>query len=73
MEELMFDEEREENVEKLIRKKLDEGRIVMCERLIDQRRDYKGVKGNIEEKYMDEIERIEIDGDMKEMKIVIDI
>lgn len=73
MEALLFAAARSDHVEQIIRPAVQRGTIVLCDRFLDSSRVYQGGAGNLDVKYMTEIERIAINGMMPDMTLVFDI
>jgi dTMP kinase len=73
MEALLFAAARSDHIEQVIRPALRRGRIVLCDRFLDSSRVYQGVTGNLDPAYMDEIERVAINGMMPDMTLIFDI
>lgn len=73
MEAVLFAAARNDHIEQLIRPALDEGRIVLCDRFIDSSRAYQGVTGNLDAGFMENLERVSIDGVKPDMTFILDI
>lgn len=73
MEALLFAAARADHIDQLIRPALKQGRIVLCDRFIDSSRVYQGVTGNLDDKFMQRLEHITIDGTKPDLTIILDI
>lgn len=73
MEAILFAAARNDHVEGLIRPALEQGKVVLCDRYIDSSRVYQGVTGQIEPDFMDNLERITIDGIKPDLTLILDI
>src|SRR5690606_11544171 len=57
----------------VIRPAVQRGTIVLCDRFLDSSRVYQGGAGNRDPAYMDEIERIAVNGMMPDMTLIFDL
>ena len=73
MEALLFAAARSDHVEQVIRPAVESGKIVLCDRFLDSSRVYQGGAGNLDPAYMEEIERVAINGMMPDMTLILDI
>ena len=73
MEALLFAAARSDHVEQVIRPAVQSGRIVLCDRFLDSSRVYQGGAGNLDPAYMQEMERVAINGMMPDMTLIFDI
>ncbi|WOC14635.1 dTMP kinase [Pseudochrobactrum sp. MP213Fo] len=73
MEALLFAAARSDHVDQKIRPAIQSGKIVLCDRFIDSSRVYQGISGNLDPHFMQNIERIAIDGLMPDLTIILDI
>src|SRR6478735_9180256 len=62
MEAILFAAARSDHVEEVIRPSLDKGIIVLCDRFMDSSRVYQGITGNLEQSFVESLERVAIDG-----------
>jgi len=73
MEALLFAAARSDHVEQVIRPAVERGTIVLCDRFIDSSRVYQGVTGGLDPAFMEEVERVAINGMMPDMTLIFDI
>ncbi|MBP2549555.1 dTMP kinase [Neorhizobium galegae] len=73
MEAMLFAAARNDHVTALIRPALEKGRVVLCDRFIDSSRVYQGITGNLEERFIDRLERVAIDGVRPDLTIILDL
>jgi dTMP kinase len=73
MEALLFAAARSDHVEQVIRPAVQSGKIVLCDRFLDSSRVYQGGAGNLDPAYMQEMERVAINGMMPDMTLIFDI
>lgn len=73
MEALLFAAARNDHVEELIRPALKSGAVVLCDRFLDSSRVYQGVTGNLEPSFIQNLERVAINGVMPDCTIVLDL
>jgi dTMP kinase len=73
MEAILFAAARSDHVEQVIRPALEEGTIVLCDRFMDSSRVYQGMTGNLEQPFMDALERIAINCVVPDCTIVFDL
>lgn len=73
MEAMLFAAARNDHVTALIRPALSEGRVVLCDRFIDSSRVYQGITGNLEQGFIDRLERVAVDGVRPGLTIILDL
>jgi dTMP kinase len=73
MEALLFAAARNDHVEELIRPALASGAVVLCDRFLDSSRVYQGVTGNLEPSFIQNLERVAINGVMPDCTIILDL
>jgi dTMP kinase len=73
MEAMLFAAARNDHVTALIRPALAEGRVVLCDRFIDSSRVYQGITGNLEQGFIDRLERVAVDGVRPDLTIILDL
>jgi dTMP kinase len=73
MEALLFAAARNDHVEEVIRPALQSGAVVLCDRFIDSSRVYQGITGNLEPSFMQNLERVAINGVVPDCTIILDL
>jgi dTMP kinase len=73
MEALLFAAARNDHVEELIRPALNSGAVVLCDRFLDSSRVYQGITGNLEPSFIQNLERVAINGVMPDCTIILDL
>ncbi len=73
MEAMLFAAARSDHVEELIRPALAAGTVVLCDRFMDSSRVYQGITGNLEQPFVEALERVAINGVMPDCTIIFDL
>ncbi|CAN7359328.1 dTMP kinase [Rhizobium sp. LjRoot254] len=73
MEALLFAAARNDHVEEIIRPALKSGAVVLCDRFMDSSRVYQGITGNLEPAFVQNLERIAVNGVTPDCTIILDI
>lgn len=73
MEAILFAAARSDHVEQVIRPALAAGAIVLCDRFMDSSRVYQGITGNLEQPFIEALERVAINGVAPDCTIVFDL
>jgi dTMP kinase len=73
MEAILFAAARSDHVEQVIRPALATGSIVLCDRFMDSSRVYQGVTGNLEQPFIEALERVAINGVVPDCTIIFDL
>ncbi|MCJ7995910.1 dTMP kinase [Rhizobium cremeum] len=73
MEALLFAAARNDHVETVIRPALSKGFVVLCDRFMDSSRVYQGVTGNLEQDFIDALERVAVDGVVPDLTLIFDL
>lgn len=73
MEAMLFAAARNDHVEEVIRPALKSGAVVLCDRFIDSSRVYQGITGNLEPSFVQNLERVAINGVMPDCTIILDL
>jgi dTMP kinase len=73
MEALLFAAARNDHVEEIIRPALKSGAVVLCDRFMDSTRVYQGITGNLEPAFVQNLERIAVNGVTPDCTIILDI
>lgn len=73
MEAILFAAARSDHVEQLIRPALSAGTVVLCDRFMDSSRVYQGITGNLEQPFVEALERVAINGVVPDCTIVFDL
>lgn len=73
MEAVLFAAARNDHVEEIIRPALGTGAVVLCDRYMDSSRVYQGITGNLEPAFMQNLERVAINGVIPDCTIILDI
>ena len=73
MEAILFAAARADHITEVIRPAVAEGTIVLCDRFMDSSRVYQGVTGNLEPQFIQNLERIAIDGMKPDLTLVLDL
>jgi dTMP kinase len=73
MEAMLFAAARNDHVEEVIRPALQSGAVVLCDRFIDSSRVYQGITGNLEPTFMQNLERVAINGVMPDCTLMFDL
>lgn len=70
---IMFSAARIDHLEQTIRPALASGKWVICDRFADSTRAYQGALGNLDPRFIRELERVTIGGTRPDLTIVIDV
>lgn len=73
MEALLFAAARNDHVEEVIRPALVSGAVVLCDRFLDSSRVYQGITGNLEPMFMQNLERVAVNGVVPDCTIILDL
>lgn len=73
MEAVLFAAARSDHVEQVIRPALMAGTIVLCDRFMDSSRVYQGITGNLEQPFIEALERVAINGVMPDCTVIFDL
>jgi dTMP kinase len=73
MEALLFAAARNDHVEEVIRPALKSGAVVLCDRFLDSSRVYQGITGNLEPAFIQNLERVAINGVMPDCTLILDL
>lgn len=73
METVLFAAARSDHVEQVIRPALAAGSVVLCDRFMDSSRVYQGVTGNLEQPFIEALERVAVNGVMPDCTIIFDL
>ena len=70
---IMFSAARIDHLERTIRPALARGQWVICDRFADSTRAYQGALGNLDPRFMRELERVTVGKSMPDLTIIIDV
>lgn len=70
---LLFAAARADHVDQLIRPAIERGAIVLCDRFLDSSRVYQGVTGQLDPDFMQELERVTVDGMTPDLTLIFDL
>ena len=73
MEAILFAAARSDHVEQAIRPALFRGTVVLCDRFMDSSRVYQGITGNLEQPFIEALERVAINGIVPDCTIIFDL
>lgn len=73
MEAILFAAARSDHVEQVIRPALSTGTVVLCDRFMDSSRVYQGITGNLEQPFIEALERVAINGVMPDCTVIFDL
>ena len=73
MEAILFAAARSDHVEQVIRPALSMGEVVLCDRFMDSSRVYQGITGNLEQAFVEALERVAINGVVPDCTIIFDL
>jgi dTMP kinase len=73
MEAVLFAAARNDHVEEVIRPALSSGAVVLCDRFMDSSRVYQGITGNLEPAFVQNLERVAVNGVIPDCTIVLDV
>jgi dTMP kinase len=70
---LMFSAARIDHIDKKIRPALAQGKVVVCDRFADSTRAYQGALGNLDPRFMRELERVTVGDTRPNLTIILDV
>jgi dTMP kinase len=73
MEAVLFAAARNDHVEEVIRPALASGAVVLCDRYMDSSRVYQGITGNLEPAFVQNLERVAVNGVIPDCTIILDV
>jgi dTMP kinase len=73
MEAVLFAAARNDHVEEIIRPALGSGAVVLCDRFMDSSRVYQGITGNLEPAFVQNLERVAVNGVIPDCTIILDV
>jgi dTMP kinase len=73
MEAVLFAAARNDHVEEIIRPALASGAVVLCDRFMDSSRVYQGITGNLEPAFVQNLERVAVNGVIPDCTIILDL
>ncbi|TWD57848.1 thymidylate kinase [Agrobacterium vitis] len=73
MEAILFAAARNDHVETLVRPALLRGDIVLCDRFMDSSRVYQGATGNLQPAFIEELQRLAVNGVVPDLTIILDL
>jgi len=73
VEAVLFAAARNDHVEEIIRPALASGAVVLCDRFLDSTRVYQGITGNLEPAFIQNLERVAVNGVMPDCTIILDL
>ena len=73
MEAILFAAARNDHVEEIIRPALASGAVVLCDRFMDSSRVYQGITGNLEPAFVQNLERVAVNGVVPDCTIILDV
>lgn len=73
MEAILFAAARNDHVEEIIRPALASGAVVLCDRFMDSSRVYQGITGNLEPGFVQNLERVAVNGVIPDCTIILDV
>jgi len=73
MEAILFAAARNDHVEEIIRPALTSGAVVLCDRFMDSSRVYQGITGNLEPGFVQNLERVAVNGVIPDCTIILDL
>ncbi len=73
MEAVLFAAARNDHVEEIIRPALASGAVVLCDRYMDSSRVYQGITGNLEPAFVQNLERVAVNGVVPDCTIILDV
>lgn len=73
MEAILFAAARSDHVEQVIRPALAAGTVVLCDRFMDSSRVYQGITGNLEQPFIEALERVAVNGVLPDCTIIFDL
>lgn len=73
MEAILFAAARNDHVETRIRPALTRGEVVLCDRFMDSSRVYQGATGNLPTEFIEQLQRLAINGIRPDLTIILDL
>ena len=73
MEAVLFAAARNDHVEEVIRPALMSGAVVLCDRFLDSSRVYQGITGNLEPAFVQNLERVAVNGVFPDCTLILDL
>ncbi|HBF31311.1 dTMP kinase [Rhizobium sp.] len=73
MEAILFAAARNDHVETRVRPALLRGDVVLCDRFMDSSRVYQGATGNLPTRFIEELQRLAVNGVMPDLTIILDL
>jgi dTMP kinase len=73
MEAILFAAARNDHVETRVRPALLRGDIVLCDRFMDSSRVYQGTTGNLKTAFIEELQRLAVNGVMPDLTVILDL
>lgn len=73
VEAVLFAAARNDHVEEVIRPALKTGAVVLCDRFLDSSRVYQGITGNLEPAFIQNLERVAVNGVVPDCTIILDM
>jgi dTMP kinase len=73
MEAILFAAARNDHVETRVRPALSRGDIVLCDRFMDSSRVYQGTTGNLQPAFIEELQRLAVNGVVPDLTIILDL
>lgn len=73
MEAILFAAARSDHVEEVIRPALSAGTVVLCDRFLDSSRVYQGITGNLEQPFVEALERVAVNGVVPDCTVIFDL
>jgi dTMP kinase len=73
MEAILFAAARNDHVEEIIRPALASGAVVLCDRFMDSSRVYQGITGNLEPAFVQNLERVAVNGLVPDCTVILDV
>ena len=73
MEAILFAAARSDHVEQVIRPALSAGTVVLCDRFMDSSRVYQGITGNLQQSFIEALERVAVNGVVPDCTIIFDL
>ena len=73
MEAVLFSAARSDHVETVIKPALGENKIVLCDRFFDSTRVYQGITGNVDMRFLKQLEEIACEDAWPDLTIILDL
>ncbi len=70
---ILFAAARNDHVEQVIRPAVKAGKIVLCDRFMDSTRVYQGMSGGLDAAFVENLERVAVNGMVPDLTIILDI